>query len=329
MPLLSIFNFDKVMKRFCIQAILFVLCVVGVCAASCFLLPDAGLKRTMMGVGLDKMNRLKTVRGNRIVFVGGSNVAYGLDSVQIEHALKRPVVNMGLHAGLGTCFNLASVYPYLRRGDDVFLMIEFADFEGDACFGNMEALAQAVDVLPRGAVALDKEQWIHLSRYVLQYGAKKIINCWKMLPLSNSSEKSWYNEQGDRIVQWNDPVQNKVPKGKYGVWSPIGRNPRVIGYLRKFVSDCASKGVGVWLMPPNCLKDAVDEAFKKSYKDMLMASGLPFAGELEDYAFDVEFMYDSQFHPNNKGRELAVRQRIKDIQAALSAKAQHDRNGIK
>lgn len=308
------------MKRFCIQVALFALCAVCVCAAACFLLPDAGLKRTMMGVGLDKMNRLKTVPGNRIVFVGGSNVAYGLDSAQIERAFKRPVVNMGLHAGLGTCFNLASVYPYLRSGDDVFLLIEFEDFCGDACLGNMEALAQAVDVLPRGAVALDKEQWIHLSRYVLQYGAKKIINCWKMLPLSDSSEKSWYNEQGDRIVQWSDPAQNKAQKGKYGVWSPLGKNPRVIGYLKRFVSDCASKGVGVWLMPPNCLKDAVDDTFKKSYKDMLMASELPFVGELDDYAFDVEFMYDSQFHLNNKGRELAVRQRIKDIQAALSAK---------
>lgn len=273
-----------------------------------------------MGVGLDKMNRLKTVSGNRIVFVGGSNVAYGLDSAQIERAFKRPVVNMGLHAGLGTCFNLATVYPYLRSGDDVFLLIEFEDFFGDACFGNMEALAQVVDVLPRGSIALNGEQWLHLSRYVLQYGAKKIINGWKMLPFSNSSEKLWYNEQGDRIRQWTDPIQNKVSKGKYGVWSPLGKNPRVVDYLKKFAIDCASKGVGVWLMPPNCLKDAIDDAFRKSYEDMLMTSGLPFAGKLDDYAFDVEFMYDSQFHLNNKGRELAVRQRIKDIQGALSLK---------
>lgn len=44
----------------------------------------------------------KTVIANsspKVILVGGSNVAFGLDSEIIQHQLEVPVVNMGLHVG--------------------------------------------------------------------------------------------------------------------------------------------------------------------------------------------------------------------------------------
>src|SRR5690554_8180171 len=42
-----------------------------------------------------KHDRLEALSGNRVVLVGGSNLAFGIDSKAIEAAVGCPVVNMG------------------------------------------------------------------------------------------------------------------------------------------------------------------------------------------------------------------------------------------
>jgi len=48
-----------------------------------------------------KSNLLRTVPSPRIIIVGGSNVAFGIDSELMEEELDIPVINDGLHVALG------------------------------------------------------------------------------------------------------------------------------------------------------------------------------------------------------------------------------------
>lgn len=48
---------------------------------------------------IDKVERLESIQEPKIVLIGDSNLAFGIDSERIEEAFGMPVVNMGLHGG--------------------------------------------------------------------------------------------------------------------------------------------------------------------------------------------------------------------------------------
>ena len=54
---------------------------------------------------LDKVERLNNIHEPKIVLLGNSNLAFGIDSQMIEDELNMPVVNMGLHGSLGNAFH--------------------------------------------------------------------------------------------------------------------------------------------------------------------------------------------------------------------------------
>lgn len=54
---------------------------------------------------IDKVERLKGITEAKIILVGDSNVAFGINSEKIEEELGMPVVNLGLHGALGNAFH--------------------------------------------------------------------------------------------------------------------------------------------------------------------------------------------------------------------------------
>ena len=54
---------------------------------------------------IDKIQRLESIKEPKIILVGNSNVAFGINSKMIEDALGMPVVNLGLHGAMGNTFH--------------------------------------------------------------------------------------------------------------------------------------------------------------------------------------------------------------------------------
>ena len=69
-----------------------------------------------LAASVDKHHLLVHQPSPRIVFVGGSNLAFGLDSGAIERSLGYHPVNMGLNLGLAACRrdNAMANYKALR-----------------------------------------------------------------------------------------------------------------------------------------------------------------------------------------------------------------------
>ena len=66
---------------------------------------------------VDKAARLRSVEGPKIVLIGNSNLAFGMDSQMLEEAFSMPVVNMGLHGGVGNVFNEQAARLNVTPGD--------------------------------------------------------------------------------------------------------------------------------------------------------------------------------------------------------------------
>ncbi len=74
---------------------------------------------------IDKHVLLSEPREPKIVIIGGSNVAFGMDSRVLQEELGRPVVNAGLHAGIGLEYMLRDVEGYLSAGDVLVVIPEY------------------------------------------------------------------------------------------------------------------------------------------------------------------------------------------------------------
>ena len=93
---------------------------------------------------LDKDHRLRTAPGRRIIFVGGSGLAFGLDSELVAARYGCSPVNMGLSAGLGPRFMLQHAGSGVRRGDVVVIC-----FEDSLYFGGPAAVQPDLELLIR------------------------------------------------------------------------------------------------------------------------------------------------------------------------------------
>lgn len=106
---------------------------------------------------IDKHALIRTQAPPRLIFIGGSSMALGVNSAQIAEACGRRPVNMGLHAALGLKFMLSEVEPHIQRGDWILLAPEYQQFIRMS--GQSEMLVNMVEIDPANARLLDLEQW--------------------------------------------------------------------------------------------------------------------------------------------------------------------------
>jgi hypothetical protein len=74
----------------------------------------------------DKIKLLEETPSPRIIFVGGSSLAFGLNSPLVKERLGRNPVNLGLHASIGLYPLLRAVEANLRADDVIVLAPEYA-----------------------------------------------------------------------------------------------------------------------------------------------------------------------------------------------------------
>ena len=114
------------MKRSWLRFLLIVLLLllpIAAVAASGFLVP-AQFEMTFLGEFDDKVERLQNTDGPKIVIVGGSSVAFGVDAELLEQTLGMPVVNFGLYATLGTKTMLDYSKSAVGEGDIIVIAPE-------------------------------------------------------------------------------------------------------------------------------------------------------------------------------------------------------------
>jgi len=88
-------------------------------------------ENTYMAASADKHIRLASTKPPRIIFVGGSSVAFGVDSTIVADSIPYQPVNMGLNLDLGIEYMLSEIEPHISRGDVVVIMLEYPQFTKD------------------------------------------------------------------------------------------------------------------------------------------------------------------------------------------------------
>jgi hypothetical protein len=117
------------------------------------------------GLLKEKHQILERARSPKVVFVGGSNLLFGLNGPKVEEGLHRPVVNMGLCLMFPLSYLLDEIKDNVNAGDLIVLSPEYADFSAE--YANNIAVADILDIYPR-AIYWMCEPWGSISS-ILQF----------------------------------------------------------------------------------------------------------------------------------------------------------------
>lgn len=93
---------------------------------------------------IDKHAYAKSISSPKIILVGGSNLAFGINSAKLSKMTGMPVVNMALLAPLGIDFILSDALGYINKGDIVIMSFEYDVFPK----GDVESQLSVVDFVP-------------------------------------------------------------------------------------------------------------------------------------------------------------------------------------
>lgn len=237
----------------------------------------------------------------RIVLLGGSGTYEGFDSRYLSAELKRPVYNLGCHAGLGLVYQLRSAKGHLRKSDLVLVAPEYANFTGQVCYGNTELVSMVADILPGERSLISWRQWLILSPYVLEYGGTKIRNLFCRYARDKSGD---FDAFGDNL--WDERFPQDAV-GHFGAAGALGRTAfasDAVDHLIEFHRYAESLGARVVLMPAAYSRDWYERQcdFIAIVAERLRQAGLPYLCDPERLALERKYFFDTAYHLNPVGR---------------------------
>ena len=300
---------------------------------------DVAEETNYLAATVDKHSRLCVRPAPRVILVGGSNVAFGFESDRMESALGRPVVNMGLAAGLGVEFMLAEIEPALRPGDIIVLSLEYDHFARGPAAGRYSALGFDPNVLrqvlifrPEGCLDLG---WTHVRKIVLDRGLSILgeiarrgfmfgIGAREAKTSELQSARKGFNPWGDLIGHRQEPARttaelvNRLPLVADVRKFP---NPAALEVIRDFVDRTRRTGARVaFTFTPKptgtILRDG--ELAWRLAEALRQIPGVTLLDAPQDHAYPPEQFFDSANHLTAEGAAQRTSKVIASLQRFMT-----------
>ena len=278
----------------------FVLCVA--------ILTPPQYSNTFVGALDEKYERLHSIEEDKIVVVGGSSVAFGLDSQLVEEWTDMPVVNFGLYAALGTKLMLDLSRSAISAGDVVVIAPEL-DPQTLSLYFSSEQTLNAIDgnFSMFWDIANENKFSVLGGMWDLATDKLKRIASGELLNPDGVYNSASLNEYGDVIY----PRPENVMEAYYDENTKILLSREVIDeafvdYLNEYIAFCKERGATVifsWC-PMNELAVEIGEEFKSAsefsdYLDSILDCDV--YGDINNYIMDAGYFYDTNYHLNDSG----------------------------
>ncbi|WP_375559328.1 hypothetical protein ACE193_16525 [Bernardetia sp. OM2101] len=311
------------MIKFLLKNLLFSIPFIILFISGLFFLPTTLESNNMLYASKAKRERLKSITSPKIVFIGGSSIAFGLDSKIIEEQLGYPVVNMGLHAEIGLHYMVLETLPYLKKGDIVIIAAEYEQFDNQTFYGG-EVLPPLLFDIHNDYETLDLTSTIRLFPDIANYNLKKVrgflsynqpnqktsVNLDKPTVYAKKS----FNKYGDMTAHWNlESPKQEISNAKHNNNKKISNN--VITFLLDFKQKMDIKGVKTLFVPPPYKKTLFNKEteYITNIDARLKKEGLGYITTPSKYTFPDSLFFDTSYHLNKKGVDKRTKYLIEDI----------------
>jgi hypothetical protein len=284
-----------------------------------------------LAAAIDKHARLDASGRPRIIFVGGSNISFSLDSVAVAERLPpyQPT-NMGLHGALYLQYMLAEIERDVCRGDIVVISPEYESFAKRLDFGaSGDFYLQLLLHRPRG---IFHYRWLHikaiLDRGIWRFAHGAVKYALRRARGKNADPEPPYtrgsfNAYGDVVAHYTmDPADVGKDSALQGPVVKVQIDAK-IDEINDFAMVCRRRGAVVLLAWPPYPEKQFGEAEREVRKIERAAHDrlqIPILYSCEDSVYPMTYFFDSEYHLNRMGVRLHTERLIDAIRAAIRAK---------
>lgn len=278
---------------------------------------------TYLAAMADKYDRLHHLHGKKLVLVGGSSMAFGVDSGAIERELAIQTVNVGLYAALGSKTTLDLTKSGIRKGDIVVFAPEL-DKQAYSLYTNAEIIVQTLEAKRSMIRDIPMSDWAALFNRLPAYiKDKKELLASGIPNPQNAYSRSAFNEYGD--VSYDRPF-NVMPD-LYLTTNRIDITEELIDtefikYVNDYAKNVRKKGASFYFtFPPVNRLALTDESTYENrlavYNKLTQLLDCEVIGNIEDHILHEGYFYDSNYHLNNSGVNLNTKKLVGDIKRQL------------
>jgi len=281
---------------------------------------SAGLKQ--------KFSLLTSTPSPRLVLVGGSSLAIGVNSNIIKSETNFNPINMGTFAALGIRFMFVSIDEYLQSGDTILFIPEHQVLQQPP-YGSGHFLLETIHVNPYLiSDVLTYHSLTTIVHHLPQWfqGRIKSIYARKIEPLFYERELSLsdvlynvynFNSYGDVISESAGDqhlTKKEVLESESGYVGTGGINSETIRFLSKRIEMLEQRGVHVlvsWPAMAQSIYDANPDLVKDRIDDLENALGQEHViGSVEDFLVSDDVFVDASSHLTSTGRDEYTRRLI-------------------
>lgn len=272
--------------------------------------------------------RLEDSQGNRLILVGGSNVAFGVDVGLLEHMLaqygyKYTVCPFGLYAAVGTSAMLELSQGQLREGDIVVLAVEPTGETLSAYFGasafwkcaeEAPELLAAVSPAHRAALAGNYIGFLQERASISRSGDfPRPDGAYAKSSFEENGNMSFYRAGNIMALGWDTGAPVDL--------AAVSVSPGFAQQVNDYCQNAQERGAEVYLSfsPVNrsALAGNPEEGAAAYFRTCLDAFGCPVISDPNRYILDSGWFYDSNFHLNSAGAVLRTCLLAEDLLAQL------------
>ena len=264
---------------------------------------------------------LENTPSPRMILAGGSNVSFGIDAELMQRTLGIPVINDGLHAGLGLA-PLRELEEYIREGDVIIVSLEYDLFANqDVMDGDPAFLSDWIEYSPRRIEYLSNPltEAPRVYTVMLQRKVNRKVNTYlfggSLHEVRSVFVGTKYDLNGDFIGHLQDTSTNrqKIPATPYPV-SVVQED--IFVFLENFNRIAHDKGARVYFEAPasrqsNC-KATGEMPLANFFKTFKERSSIPVLTPLEEVCLPNKYFFDTEYHLNAQGRELRTKRLIEN-----------------
>lgn len=266
-----------------------------------------------------KTERLDNTKENKIIFIGGSSLAFGLRSDKLEEALGYKVINYGLYASLGTKVMMDLAYPSINSGDVVIIGPEINNetYSTNINYGVLNKCLENCKTLIRRLSPDDQVKTL-INKYPY-YIEKIATNPNPVAPYDLAS----FNEYGD--IE-SDVVKNNILYSYYDDSQLVMPNKKLlnndfIDMLNSYANNVKKKNAKIYFSysPTNKLS-LVDNDLNEFETTLKNKLNFDILGSVLNYTYHQDYFYDTNYHLNYTGSVLHTKNLATDINQKLGLK---------
>lgn len=284
--------------------------------------------QTFLGELAPKYALLNQTDSPKVVVVGGSSVAFGLDSELLSQSIGMPVVNFGLYATLGTKIMLDLSKSNIGEGDIVILAPEM-DAQTLSLYFNAEAAWQGMDSNMGMLRYIAKEDRSDMIGGLYDYVVAKVkYTLGNKLNPAGVYNRDSFNEYGDIVYArpYNTMLLGYDPTKTIELTGDIF-DDEFVAYVNEYIDWCEKRGATVYYsfcpMNESAVSAATTEETVLAFYQFLhekLHCGI--ISNVNDYIIEENYFYDSNFHLNDAGVVLRTSLLAHDINRARGVTTQ-------